>query len=215
MLIGLLAYDVFWVFYSSGVVGENVMLEVATSSQIEGPLKLMLPGGSAASKYPFSILGLGDVVIPGIFAALMLRFDAFQKLLQRQARTEPKMSEGKDDAGLCYSMESVVLNPPQETTVSEAESLSEDKALMSSLLPILEPREELLSSRKYIVPVFGSYAAGLMIAFGANVITGAGQPALLYIVPCMLTTTVVLASARGELWDRLLPYNEKAEPHQQ
>lgn len=43
LLIGLAIYDVFWVFESSNVVGENVMLSVATSAAFDGPTKLVVP----------------------------------------------------------------------------------------------------------------------------------------------------------------------------
>jgi hypothetical protein len=33
LLLGLLCYDVFWVFGSPSVIGENVMLTVATSGE--------------------------------------------------------------------------------------------------------------------------------------------------------------------------------------
>lgn len=69
MLFGLLAYDVFWVFGSPAVVGDNVMLAVATSDAITGPTRLLfprIPGGMGeAAEFPFSLLGLGDIAIPG------------------------------------------------------------------------------------------------------------------------------------------------------
>ncbi|KAL4236410.1 Minor histocompatibility antigen H13 [Mactra antiquata] len=70
LLGGLFVYDVFWVF------GTNVMVTVAKS--FEAPIKLVFPqdlleNGLGASN--FAMLGLGDIVIPGIFIALLLRFD--------------------------------------------------------------------------------------------------------------------------------------------
>ena len=62
MLAGLLLYDVFWVFGSPAVFGDNVMLSVATSDIISGPTRLLfpkLPGGvGEASGFPFSLLGM-------------------------------------------------------------------------------------------------------------------------------------------------------------
>ncbi|XP_052776802.1 minor histocompatibility antigen H13-like [Mya arenaria] len=74
LLGGLFIYDVFWVF------GTNVMVTVAKS--FEAPIKLVFPqdlleNGLAANN--FAMLGLGDIVIPGIFIALLLRFDISQK----------------------------------------------------------------------------------------------------------------------------------------
>lgn len=70
LLGGLFLYDVFWVF------GTNVMVTVAKS--FDAPIKLIFPQdliehGIYADKY--ALLGLGDIVIPGIFIALLLRFD--------------------------------------------------------------------------------------------------------------------------------------------
>jgi len=71
LLGGLFFYDIFWVF------GTDVMVTVAKS--FEAPIKLVFPqdllesGPMAASN--FAMLGLGDIVIPGIFIALLLRYD--------------------------------------------------------------------------------------------------------------------------------------------
>eukprot|EP00762_Andalucia_godoyi_P001180 ANDGO_02117.mRNA.1 Signal peptide peptidase 2 len=63
LLWGLFVYDVFWVF------GTPVMVSVAT--QFDAPIKLVIPRASGG----FSMLGLGDIVLPGVLCALMLRFD--------------------------------------------------------------------------------------------------------------------------------------------
>jgi len=81
LLVGLLAYDVFWVFGSPAVVGDNVMLAMATSDQLTGPIKLLFPRPGTdvlteAGFYPFQLLGLGDVALPGLLACLALRYDA-------------------------------------------------------------------------------------------------------------------------------------------
>merc|ERR1711865_909837 len=67
LLMGLFVYDVFWVF------GTEVMVAVAKG--LNAPVKIMFPKALGVSPIPFSMLGLGDIVIPGIFVALMLRFD--------------------------------------------------------------------------------------------------------------------------------------------
>lgn len=70
LLTGLFFYDIFWVF------GTDVMVTVATS--FDAPIKLLFPRTLATEtvKAQFSLLGLGDIVIPGIFIAMLLRFDA-------------------------------------------------------------------------------------------------------------------------------------------
>ena len=83
LLAGLFVYDVFWVFCTP------VMVTVAKS--FDAPIKLLFPRSLAAARgvaaaaaagskgggaSPFSMLGLGDIVIPGVFVALLLRRDA-------------------------------------------------------------------------------------------------------------------------------------------
>lgn len=71
LLCGLFIYDIFWVFAT------DVMTSVAKG--IDAPILLQFPqdiyrvGWLEAKKY--SMLGLGDIVIPGIFIALLRRFD--------------------------------------------------------------------------------------------------------------------------------------------
>lgn len=72
LLVGLFFYDIFWVF------GTDVMVTVAKN--LDGPIKLLFPRTLVPSeetgKIELSLLGLGDIVIPGFFLALLLRFDA-------------------------------------------------------------------------------------------------------------------------------------------
>jgi minor histocompatibility antigen H13 len=75
LLCGLFVYDIFMVF------GTPLMVTVATS--LDGPIKLLFPTGvtdDVTGKARFSLLGLGDIVIPGIFVALLLRHDALQAI---------------------------------------------------------------------------------------------------------------------------------------
>ena len=63
LLGGLFFYDIFWVF------GTNVMVTVAKS--FEAPIKLVFPqdlleNGLGATN--MAMLGLGDIVIPGLFS---------------------------------------------------------------------------------------------------------------------------------------------------
>ncbi|KAF9478612.1 hypothetical protein BDN70DRAFT_913556 [Pholiota conissans] len=65
LLSGLFVYDVWWVF------GTDVMVKVATTLDV--PIKLLWPKGVGRG---YTMLGLGDVVVPGTFVALGLRYDA-------------------------------------------------------------------------------------------------------------------------------------------
>ncbi|KAI8065847.1 signal peptide peptidase-domain-containing protein [Gongronella butleri] len=75
LLSGLFVYDVFWVF------GTEVMVTVAKG--FDAPIKVIWPRDIIAfcqgnTDISFAMLGLGDIVIPGIFVALCLRFDRHQ-----------------------------------------------------------------------------------------------------------------------------------------
>lgn len=87
LLIGLFFYDIFWVF------GTEVMVSVAT--QFQGPVKVIFP--ASFDPWKQSILGLGDIVIPGIFLAMCLRFDAF-----RHRSNASQVDEAANDETLDY-----------------------------------------------------------------------------------------------------------------
>ena len=70
LLAGLFVYDVFWVF------GTEVMVSVAKG--LNAPVKILFPKALGVKPIPMSMLGLGDIVIPGIFVALMLRYDSLR-----------------------------------------------------------------------------------------------------------------------------------------
>lgn len=75
MLSGLFFYDIFWVFGSKRVFGSNVMVTVAKG--VEGPIKLMFPRSmNGCGNLDFSMLGLGDIVVPGIYIAFLAKWDA-------------------------------------------------------------------------------------------------------------------------------------------
>ena len=68
LLSGLFLYDVFWVF------GTDVMVTVAKS--FDAPVKMLFPKDLFAAGPPqLAMLGLGDIVIPGVFVALCLQYD--------------------------------------------------------------------------------------------------------------------------------------------
>ena len=81
LLVGLFFYDIFWVFFTP------VMVTVAKS--FDAPIKLLFPRVvEPGSKSPFSMLGLGDIVVPGIYVALTLRMD-LQRAAQAKAEGKP------------------------------------------------------------------------------------------------------------------------------
>lgn len=71
ILSALFAYDVFWVYLSGYVFGgQSVMIVVATG--IDVPAKLVFPGWNVFSSC--SLIGLGDLVVPGFYISYVSRF---------------------------------------------------------------------------------------------------------------------------------------------
>jgi len=95
LLSGLLLYDVFWVFFSKYLFSANVMVRVATRPannpmsamakrlHLNRPPKLSLPGKLVfpSTQYSghFSMLGLGDIVMPGLLLCFVMRYDAYKR----------------------------------------------------------------------------------------------------------------------------------------
>ncbi|KAK7242897.1 aspartic endopeptidase [Aureococcus anophagefferens] len=97
MLGGLFFYDVWWVF------GTDVMVTVAKG--VDGPIKLLFPRppGGGDGGPAFSMLGLGDVVVPGLFLALLLRFDAARgRARDAGAATSPRPTSRGRRPALLY-----------------------------------------------------------------------------------------------------------------
>lgn len=80
LLAGLFVYDVFWVFGTGFFMEEGNSVMVSVAKNFDAPIKLLFPKQYPPQEKQFSMLGLGDIVIPGIFVALCLRFDAREKL---------------------------------------------------------------------------------------------------------------------------------------
>ncbi|EER06205.1 multi-pass transmembrane protein, putative [Perkinsus marinus ATCC 50983] len=78
LLAGLFVYDIFWVF------GTEVMVFVAKS--FDAPAKIIFP--LSFDPWKQGILGLGDIVIPGIFISLNMRFDYHQDQVKNKRAAE-------------------------------------------------------------------------------------------------------------------------------
>lgn len=142
LLIGLFAYDIFWVF------GTPVMVSVVKG--FNAPIKILYPrsgivtalvkGAEISAQH--SVLGLGDIAIPGFFVALLLRFD-----------------------------------------------------------PV---------SKKYFRAGFIAYICGLINTMVVMHVFNAAQPALLYLVPWCLISSLLAAMVNGRLME-LINYDEEKE----
>ncbi|XP_040893423.1 signal peptide peptidase-like 2A isoform X2 [Toxotes jaculatrix] len=158
----LLVYDVFFVFITPFFTknGVSIMVQVALGPDASGektqgnsvevpaepqapfeklPVVMRVPRFSAWAQnlcgMQFSILGYGDIIVPGLLVAYCSRFDVW------------------------------------------------------------------INSRKkiYFVSCCIAYLLGMILTFVVMLLSGMGQPALLYLVPFTLITSAVVAGCRGEI----------------
>lgn len=157
LLVGLFFYDIFWVF------GTEVMVTVAKS--LDGPIKLLFPRSivpdATTGKLEMSLLGLGDIVIPGFFLALLLRFDAH-------------------NANVAYFPTNVHAKFP----------------------------------KPYFHSALVGYVLGLATTLYVMIVFEAAQPALLYLVPACLGSSLLCAAVRGEMKE-LFDYSEEEEEEEE
>ncbi|XP_053722660.1 signal peptide peptidase-like 2A isoform X3 [Synchiropus splendidus] len=140
----LLVYDVFFVFITPFFTkdGESIMVQVALGPGASGeklPVVMRVPRFTSwplrACGMQFSILGYGDIIVPGLLVAYCSRFDVW------------------------------------------------------------------INSRRkvYFVSCCIAYLLGMIATFAAMLLSGMGQPALLYLVPFTLITSAVVAGCRKEM----------------
>ncbi|KAH7624044.1 hypothetical protein Ndes2526B_g01296 [Nannochloris sp. 'desiccata'] len=177
LLVSAMVYDVWWVFLQPIVVGgPSVMVEVATGGGggFRLPIAFAIPRYSALGTNPsLAMLGLGDVVLPGLLVAMARRWDVAagkQEEIDRLDVTESSAANAAADA--------------PTTTIHSSTTTSARR------------------SGFYFFPMVVAYSFGLLTTFAALAFGWGGdqgQPALLYLVPCTLGMLCLLGWIRGEL----------------
>ena len=220
---GLLLYDVFWVFGSTAFTGgDSVMMTVATSDLINAPTRLLFPKAPSADlaadtgAFPFSLLGLGDVAVPGLLAGLCLRYDASRAIDLRPraaasiAAIQDSLAQlpagaGRREAGAAAAEAAGAAyddiadaDDARRNATTDSDSASSSSS-GEGPPPTRLVTDAVLSQRRYFTPVMLAYVAGLGVAFGVNAVSGSGQPALLYLCPLTLAAVVATAASRREL----------------
>jgi minor histocompatibility antigen H13 len=167
VLAGLFIYDITMVFYTP------LMVTVATSLDV--PIKLVFPGPGRGS-----MLGLGDVVLPGIMMALALRFDLYLHYLRKSALTLPS------------SPSPAVLTkaPYIEATGSWGDIFW--RRTPSSL-------DGSRFNKTYFYASVIGYIIGMFTTLVILQIFNHAQPALLYLVPGVLIALWGTALVKGDL----------------
>ncbi|RYP24129.1 hypothetical protein DL767_008659 [Monosporascus sp. MG133] len=200
VLFGLFFYDIYMVFYTP------YMVTVAT--KLDVPIKLVFEGPTRAS-----MLGLGDIVLPGIFIALCLRFDHYmyyyrrQKLAPVELKTEEEASSGEVVMTTRETQRMVVkadyVNPQGQwgdrfwsangllSSISLLSSTSETAAtpaLRASAFP-----------KTYFRAAMAGYLVAMLVTLAMLLVFNHAQPALLYLVPGVVAAAWLTGAARREL----------------
>ena len=268
LLLGLFLYDIFWVFYSEGIFGDNVMVEVATN--LDEPIKLLfpasLPGNGTAIAEALQLtlkLAKNQTVVDNVLknfigkgascAAILLNVtktlgqnygkDPMAKSSPLKAMAlaafknakETKLLEPKDYARNCTKVMSNVIRPLKEAVEGKQSLLGLGDIVIPGLFVAILHRfdavicmatldgENLATFNKglrYTSSMFPRpffYVAIICYALGlAATLWGmskcqewyptgnCAQPALLYLVPACMFASLVVAISRQQfikLWE--------------
>lgn len=218
-LVLLTVYDIFWVFFSEYFFRENVMIDVAqkvaanpvhtvgkylkndyvtslVKSKIELPLKLIFKNFSTGK---MMILGLGDIALPGALVALALRCD--ESITREQSGGDHDSAVATKTCDLESTESSDKYSYGEKLSLSINESYYNKKvvdARDSSYSSSSIHSTPVVPSRLFDCAVLG-YTSGLFVAFAASIMSGHGQPALIYLVPGVLLPIVGRAWFVGKL----------------
>lgn len=212
ILSGLFFYDIYFVFFTP------MMVTVAKSLDI--PIKLLFPRPPSpddpSALQAMSMLGLGDVVLPGIMIGLALRFDLYMFYLKKQTTSLAAASApdgtGLDDGAKPNETSKDSKQTEKKTLAEETiikvpyQSVAEgwgDRLWTSSLLTGFSRAHGYVARNAFPKPYFHAgltgYTIGMLVTLGVMQIFEHAQPALLYLVPGVLTALWGTAWAKGEI----------------
>ena len=202
------------------VINSPMMVTVAKSLDV--PIKLLIPrppeidedtGLEKPQKH--AMLGLGDIVLPGIMIGLALRFDLFLFYLRKQ-RKSGEILDKKEEAEKSP-------DPKKEEYVSVLGKWGEHywtRSQPTILFPYRRNRKDLLINdatrfpKAYFIASMTGYVMGMIATLFAMHISDHAQPALLYLVPGVLISlflTAMLRSELGLMWDYSEATDEKED----
>ncbi|KAL2167977.1 hypothetical protein VTG60DRAFT_567 [Thermothelomyces hinnuleus] len=190
VLASLFIYDVVMVFYTP------YMITVAKN--IDAPIKLVFTSAKGVS-----MLGLGDIVVPGMLMALALRFDLFQ-YYQRQIRLEPVelATETASGTSTTTTQNRHVKAPYVDTRGQWGNRFWTTP--LGRLSPVRDAAEAISATafpKPYFYASVVGYAAGMLVTLTVMLVFNHGQPALLYLVPGVTGSLWLTGLVRGEVKD--------------
>jgi minor histocompatibility antigen H13 len=188
ILTGLFFYDIWAVFFTP--------LMVTVAKNLDQPIKLLFPrpdAPGAEGKPPvksYSMLGLGDIVLPGLMIGLALRFDLHMYYLRKQKIAAAKSGEDSKAGG-------EVVKADYHNVTGHWGSRIWTFGIEKSLLP--KPLATVGFPKPYFIASLVGYVIGMIATLLVMSIWQHAQPALLYLVPGVLVSIWSTALVRGEV----------------
>ena len=185
LLSALFFYDIYFVFFTA------IMTTVATTVDI--PIKLSFPRPSTPAEAErgdssLSILGLGDIVIPGMMIAHALRFDLYLHYLKQSKTVKGKV---------------------EKATYQPVSGAWGERFWVGRSAAGPDLRAKAFPKTYFRAGLVG-YSVCLIVTLLVMQISEHGQPALLYLVPGVLGALWGTAAVKGELY-QMWNYTEDEE----
>ncbi|KAJ6095250.1 hypothetical protein N7486_005996 [Penicillium sp. IBT 16267x] len=181
ILISLFFYDIYFVFFTP------VMVHVAKNLDV--PIKLMFPRTDETGEPAHAMLGLGDIVIPGMMVCLALRFDLF--LYYRLKGAQKAHIEGLDGE---------IAKPEYQRATGSWGERFWAPSVWTKEPEIKPPYHDARAFPKvYFTASLVGYVIGMITTLVVMQRFNHAQPALLYLVPGILISLWGTALCRGEV----------------
>jgi minor histocompatibility antigen H13 len=196
ILSSLFLYDIYFVFFTP------LMVTVAT--KLDVPIKMVFPRPASPGEDPSTLshamLGLGDIVVPGMMIGLALRFDLFLYYKYKSIQKSKKNSSTEENQKPIY----------QRATGKWGERFWTHSK--SSQVVSLEPPYSDAQSfpKPYFFASIIGYVSGMVATLIAMQFSNHAQPALLYLVPGVLISLWSTAYFRGE-FDSMYSFSDMIE----
>ena len=177
---------------------------VTVAKNLDQPIKLVFPRPDEPSTVPgepptksFSMLGLGDIVLPGIMIALALRFDLYLFYLKKQKKIATTSSTLSTSNSVKAEGQEITEKAPY---ISVSGNIGERfwTARLPSHMQLAKLRSSSFSTPYFTASMIG-YVLGMLTTLGVMSAFQHAQPALLYLVPGVLGALWGTAVVRGEV----------------
>ena len=177
---------------------------ITVAKKVDAPIKLVFKSSSRSS-----MLGLGDIVVPGLLMALALRFDLYM-YYKRQIQYQPiEASSDNTSSSTDQALTTTTEMQFRRTKTPFVESEGQwGNRFWTTKLGNLMPNPACGSVRAatafpkpYFYASIAGYFLGMILTLTMLQVFKHGQPALLYLVPCVTGSVWLTGLVRGELKD--------------